>query len=141
MRIHSALPAAAIVALLSGCTGTSLLNRNRPDEFAVTRQPPLIIPPDFALTPPAPGTSESQQGNTQEQALDAMFGGPAPRSNGETSMLDDAGQANAELGIRSSAADGKTDVLDKGKAVFDIVAAPEGDGQNAQASAGQSPTG
>ncbi len=127
MRIHSALPAAvAAMALLSGCAGTSLLNRNRPDELAVTRQPPLVIPPDFALTPPAPGTSASQQSSVQEQALDAMFGGPAQRSNGETSMLNEAGQANAELGIRSSASDGKTDVLDKGKTVLDIVAAPEG---------------
>ena len=143
MRFHSALPAAAVaaLALLSGCTGTTLLNRNRPDEFAVTRQPALVVPPDFALAPPAPGTAAAQQsGNTQQQALDAMFGGPAPRSNGETSMLDSAGSANAELGIRS-AADGKTEVMDKGKTVFDIVSAPEGDGQNAQAAVGRGPTG
>ncbi len=39
MRIHSALPlAAATLALLSGCGGTSLFNRDRPDEMAVTRQ-------------------------------------------------------------------------------------------------------
>jgi hypothetical protein len=127
----------ASLALLSGCAGTSLMNRNRPDELAVTRQPPLVIPPDFALTPPAPGTAASQQqNNSQQQALDAMFGGPAPRSSGETSLLDRAGGDNAELGIRSSAADGTTNVVDKGKTVFDIVAAPEGDGQNAQAAAG-----
>ena len=140
MRIPSALPfAAASLALLSGCAGTSLMNRERPDELAVSRQPPLVIPPDFALAPPAPGTAASQQSNTvQEQALDTMFGGPAQRSNGETSLLDSAGGSNVDLGIRSSAADaGKTEVLDKGKTVFDIIAAPEGDGQNAQAAVGQ----
>ncbi len=137
MRIPSVLPfAAASLMLLSGCAGTSLLDRDRPDEYAVTRQPPLVIPPDFALAPPAPGTAASQQSNVQQQALDAMFGGSAPRSNGENSLLDNAGGSNAELGIRSSAADGTTQVLDKGKIVFDIVAAPEGDGQNAQAAAG-----
>jgi hypothetical protein len=138
MRIPSALPfAAASLALLSGCAGTSLMNRDRPDELAVSRQPPLVIPPDFALTPPAPGTAASQQSSVQQQALDTMFGGPAPRSSGETSLLDSAGSGSVELGIRSSAADaGKTEVLDKGKTVFDIVAAPEGDGQNAQAAAG-----
>ncbi len=142
MRIPSVLPfAAASLTLLSGCAGTSLMNRDRPDELAVTRQPPLVIPPDFALAPPAPGTAASQQTNVQQQALDTMFGGPAPRSNGETSLLDRAGDANAELGIRSSAADGTTMVLDKGKTVFDIVSAPEGDGQNAQASVGRQPTG
>ncbi|MBO9581428.1 MAG: DUF3035 domain-containing protein [Sphingobium sp.] len=139
MRIPSALPfAAASLALLSGCAGTSLVNRDRPDELAVSRQPPLVIPPDFALAPPAPGTAASQQSNVQQQALDTMFGGPAPRSGGETSLLDSAGGSGIELGIRSSAADaGKTEVLDKGRTVFDIVSAPEGDGQNAQAAAGQ----
>ncbi|MBO9574756.1 MAG: DUF3035 domain-containing protein [Sphingobium sp.] len=138
MRIHHSLPiAATALALLSGCGGTSLFNRERPDEFAVTRQPPLVIPPDFSLTPPAPGTAASQQSNVQQQALDTMFGGPAPRSGGETSLLEEAGHAGVEVGIRSSAADGKTEVLDKGKAVFDIVAAPEGDGQSARASLGQ----
>ena len=138
MKIFSALPTSALaLALLSGCAGTSLVNRDRPDEMAVTRQPPLVIPPEFALTPPAPGTAASQQSsNVQQQALDSMFGGPAARSGGETSLLDQAGGENAELGIRSSASDGKTAVLDKGKTVFDIVAAPEGDGQNAQAAAG-----
>lgn len=137
MRIPHALPVAfAAVTLLSGCGGTSLFNRDRPDEMAVTRQPPLVIPPDFALAPPAPGTAASQQSNTQQQAVDAMFGGPAARSGGETSLLESAGSSSADLGIRSSAADGKTEVLDKGRSVFDIVAAPEGDGQSAQASLG-----
>jgi hypothetical protein len=138
MRIPSALPAIAAMALLSGCAGTSLMNRDRPDELAVSRQPPLVIPPDFALAPPAPGTAASQQSGVQEQALDTMFGGPARRSSGETSLLDSAGSGNVDLGIRSSAVDaGKTEVLDKGKTVFDIIAAPEGDGQNAQAAVGQ----
>jgi len=139
MRIHSVLPAAAAMALLSGCAGTSLMNRDRPDELAVTRQPPLVIPPDFALTPPAPGTAASTQSNIQQQALDTMFGGPAPRSSGETSLLQEAGSGGtgADLGIRSSASDGQTAVLDKGRTVFDIVAAPEGDGQSARTSVAQ----
>jgi hypothetical protein len=137
MRLSLSLPVAvAAAALLSGCQGTSLMNRDRPDEMAVTRQPPLVIPPDFTLTPPAPGTAASQQSNTQEEALDAMFGGPAPRSQGETSLLDQAGNAGVDVGIRSSVGGTKTTVLDKGKTVFDIVAAPEGDGQNARAAVG-----
>ncbi len=145
MRLPSALPfAAASLALLSGCAGTSLMNRERPDEMAVTRQPPLVIPPDFALSPPAPGTAASTQTNIQQQALDTMFGGPAPRSGSESSLLDSASGVGtgADVGVRSSVADGgKTEVLDKGRTVFDIVAAPEGDGQAAQAAAGQQPTG
>lgn len=140
MRIILSLPiAAAGLAMLSGCEGTSLFNRERPDEMAVTRQPPLVIPPDFTLKPPAPGTaaSQQQQNNVQQQALDAMFGGPAPRSSGETSMLNQAGRQLAEVGIRSSGGETESTVLDKGRTVFDIVAAPEGDGQAARVVVGQ----
>jgi hypothetical protein len=135
MRNLFSLPACALgLALLSGCGGTSLFNRDRPDEMAVTRQPPLVIPPDFTLKPPAPGTAASQQSTIQQQAVEAMFGQPQPRSTGETSMLDQAGRSLAEVGIRSSAGDNKTTILDKGRTVFEIIAAPEGDGQNARVS-------
>lgn len=139
MRIRFSLPmAAAALALLSGCGGTGLFNRERPDEMAVTREPPLVIPPDFALKPPAPGTAASQQTDTiQQDALDAMFGGPAPRSAGETSLLEKAGGDSVALGIRSEAGDPQTQVLDTGKTVFNIVKAPEGDGQNARAMVNQ----
>jgi hypothetical protein len=139
MRIILSLPIAAVgLAMVSGCGGTSLFNRDRPDEMAVTRQPPLVIPPDFTLKPPAPGTaaSQQQQNNVQQQALDAMFGGPAPRSSGETSMLNQAGGQQAEVGIRSSSGETESTVLDKGRTVFDIVAAPDGDGQSARVAVG-----
>ena len=124
-------------ALLGGCGSTNLFNRDRPDEMAVSRQPPLVIPPDFGLAPPAAGTAASQQSTTQQQALDAMFGGPAPRSPGETSALDEAGRQVAAAGIRSDVGDPDTKILDKGVVTRDIIAAPEGDGQNARAVAGQ----
>ena len=46
---------AAGAAMLSGCGTTGIFNRDRPDEFAVQRQAPLVVPPDFNLVPPAPG--------------------------------------------------------------------------------------
>lgn len=130
----------AMPILLSACGGTNLFNRDRPDEMAVSRQPPLVIPPDFALVPPAAGTAASQQSTTQQQALDAMFGGPAPRSPGETSALEQAGRAVAQAGIRSDVGDPETKLLDKGAVTQDIIAAPEGDGQFARAGVG-TPTG
>ena len=66
-----------------------------------------------------------------EQALDALFGGPAPRSPVETSALDRAGAAAP--GIRSNVGDPATATVAKGRATRDIIAAPEGDGQAAQA--------
>lgn len=137
MRLTTRLPLALVaVATLSACGGTSLFNRDRPDEMAVSRQPPLVIPPDFALIPPAPGTAAAQQNNLQQQALEAMFGGTAPRSAGETSALRQAGRSLAEVGIRSSVGDNDTQVIDKGTTTQDIVAAPEGDGQFARVATG-----
>lgn len=137
MRNTLRLPLAlAGIATLSACGGTSLFNRDRPDEMAVSRQPPLVIPPDFALSPPAPGTAASQQNTLQQQALEAMFGGVAPRSPGETSALRQAGRSLAEVGIRSVVGDNDTQIIDKGSTIQDIVAAPEGDGQSARVVSG-----
>ncbi|WP_336957839.1 DUF3035 domain-containing protein [Sphingobium aquiterrae] len=120
-------------ATLSGCGSSGLFNRARPDEFAVSRQAPLVIPPDFALVPPAPGAAPAAGTDAGRQAMEAMFGGPAARSATETSALRAAGRSDAAPGIRSDVADPGTTVVDKGAATRDIIAAPEGDGQNAKA--------
>lgn len=133
----SLIIAAAVSALtLSACGSTGLFDRNRPDEFAVSRAPALVIPPDFALTPPAPGAPAPTGETAAEQTLRALFGGPAPRSQTEISLLNRAGNARGEYGIRSSVGDPLTAVVDKGTVTRDIIAAPSGAGQFAQAVAG-----
>ncbi len=128
--------ALGLVALtLAGC-GKSGLDRNRPDEFATARQAPLVIPPDFALVPPQPGAPRPQDVAPSAQAADALFGGPAPRSAGESAAIRAAGGNTADAGIRSGAGDPATNVIDKGTTVRDVVAAPQGDGQDARAVAG-----
>ncbi|MDF8332843.1 DUF3035 domain-containing protein [Novosphingobium cyanobacteriorum] len=117
---------------LSACaSGGSLFNRVRPDEFAVTRQAPLVVPPDFALAPPNPGAPRPQDVDSSKQALDALFGGPAPRSAVETDALGKAGAS--AVGIRSTVGDPQTRTVAKGAAVQNILAAPQGDGAEAQA--------
>jgi hypothetical protein len=118
-------------AMLAACGTANVFNRDRPDEFAVQRQAPLVVPPDFELAPPAPGAPRPTEGTAAQQALDALFGGPSPRSAVETSTLRQAGEA--ELGIRSSVGDAGTFTVDKGAATRTILAAPEGDGQDATA--------
>ena len=126
--------AAGLLTTLSACGGGGgLFNRERPDEFAVSRQAPLVIPPDFALVPPAPGSPSAASVDSGKAAMDAMFGGPAQRSATETATLNAAGRANAAPGIRSSAGDPATEVVEKGATTRDIIAAPEGDGQDARA--------
>ncbi|MCX9145775.1 DUF3035 domain-containing protein [Erythrobacter sp. WG] len=117
-------------AMLAACGGGGgVFNRARPDEFAVQRQAPLVVPPDFSLTPPAPGAPRPTEGSASEQALEALFGGPAPRSKVETSALDRAGRADPS--IRSVVGDTGTNTVAKGRVTRDIIAAPEGDGQSA----------
>ncbi len=123
--------------LLTACGSTGLFSRNRPDEFAVTRAAPLVIPPDYGLAPPQPGAPQATQNTTAQETLRALFGGPAPRSQVETSMLGAIGRS--EDGIRSSVGDPATAVVDKGTVTRDILAAPVGAGQNARAVAGVTP--
>lgn len=121
----------ASAALVAGCAHGRVGNRSRPDEFAVQRQAPLAVPPDFALVPPQPGAPRPAEGTAAQQALDALFGGPAPRSAAETSLLDRAGAA--DQGIRSSVGSPNTFTVDKGTTTQAILKAPQGDGQAASA--------
>lgn len=117
-------------AMLSACGGGLIASRERPDEFAVQRQAPLVIPPDFSLVPPAPGAPRPGEGTAAQQALDALFP-EQPRSAVETSALERAGQP--EVSIRSTVGDPNTYTVDKGLTTRAIIAAPEGDGQAARA--------
>ena len=126
---------AGVVLALAGCARNRGLDRTRPDEFAVARQPPLVIPPDFALVPPQPGAARVQSNTGQDQTLQALFGGNTQRSQGEGATLDQAGVADP--GIRSAVGDPGTNVVDKGSTTRDVVAAPEGDGQDAKTSTPQ----
>jgi Protein of unknown function (DUF3035) len=135
MRKISALIAlSASALLLSGCGGGGLFNRSRPDEFAVQRQAPLVVPPDFALTPPAPGAPRPNDASTAQQAQTALFGSPQPRSAVETTVGNKAGQAAPS--IRSTVGDPSTQTVDEGSVVRDIVGAPEGDGREATTTIG-----
>lgn len=96
---------------------------------AMSRAAPLVVPPDYALEPTAAATRP--QTGAQEQTLEALFGGPAQRSAAERSISTVPGAA--DLGIRTSVGDPNTNTVNKGSITRDIIAAPEGDGQTAQA--------
>ena len=132
------IAAGVMLSLLSACgTSSGVFGRARPDEFAVSRAAPLVVPPDFALVPPAPGAPRPQEADSSTQALQAMFGGAAARSSVEGAAVTAAGGNRAQPGIRSDAGDPATNVVDKGSVTRDIIAAPEGDGAQAKASTPQ----
>lgn len=128
-----ALPAAALLVTGCGTTGGPF-GRARPDEFAVTRAPELIVPPEFNLTPPRSGDADPGQADPRSQALQALFGGPSPRSAVETRMLQATDAGAAALGARSTAGDPQTAVVNRGALVQTIIQLPQGDGQGAQVS-------
>ena len=134
MRKSALIVLAGSAVLLSACGGGGLFNRQRPDEFAVQRQAPLVVPPDFALVPPAPGAPRPTDQSTAAQAQGALFGPPAPRSGVETAVSQKIGQAAPS--IRSTVGDPATQTVAKGAVTRDIIGAPEGDGREAQVTIG-----
>ncbi len=131
MRRTISVAASSVALLLGGCQSLFGGGDSRPDEFAVARNAPLVIPPDYTLVPPKPGDPRPQAADAQAQALEALFGGVAGRSASENTVLGAAGRDVAVDGARSVAGDPTTVVVEKGPLTRDILVAPEGDGRDA----------
>ena len=129
--MRKSIPALFLLPALAGCAAFG--GGGAPDEFAVARNAPLIIPPDYTLTPPVAGTAGLTPADSQAQAIDALFGGPAPRSSSESSLLERAGRERAEIGARSNVGDTHTRIVDKGRTTSIILATAEGDSSVATA--------
>jgi hypothetical protein len=129
--IRRPLAVLATLALLGACThhrhvGT-FGGRGAPDELAIGRQAPLVIPPDFNISPPKPGAPRPVAPDARTDALQALFpDSVTPKSNGETALLDAAGASRADPTARSTAGDPGTNVADKGGFVRKVVEAPVG---------------
>ena len=100
------LPAAALLLaaglLLAGCSDLSRtfgFSRSTPDEFAVTTQPPLSMPPDYAIRPPEPGAPRPQavpasraaeQALIPQSALDGPGAGAGAMGAGQQALVQSA---------------------------------------------------
>ena len=70
---------------LGGCAKGTVqdalgMSKRAPDEFAVVRRAPLIVPPDYDLRPPDPGAPRPNVGRTADQARVALTGSQAEPS-------------------------------------------------------------
>ena len=123
MRSNGWMSLVAIGALLalSGCGGGVRqalgMTKHSPDEFLTVAHPPLTLPPDSNLRPPDPGAPRPQEGTASEQGQTALYannGGTAPalraasgasndaaESSGEVALLQNAGAAGIDPGIRA----------------------------------------
>lgn len=124
-----------VVALLalSGCSSKPKNfsgSAGGPDELAVARQAPLVLPPDFNLRPPRPGEPRAQEVDAQSQAVEALFGAGAQvpqKSAGEQALLDQANAQHAAKDIRTDLRDDGTTVANKGAFLKELLDAQPGD--------------
>ena len=93
------------------------MTKHSPDEFLTVAHAPLTLPPDYNLRPPQPGAPRPQEGTASEQAQTALYannGGTAlstgssydtsneaAQSAGEVALLQNAGAAGIDPGIRA----------------------------------------
>jgi hypothetical protein len=119
--------------LLSACSSDNIADRKRPDEFAIGKQAPLVIPPDYTLAPPRPGAPRPIGSDSQQQALEALFGPGVqlpPKSELENQILSETRAQRSDSAIRSTVDDapGQTGTLtvDKGSFLRELLDAPVG---------------
>ena len=96
--------ACAAVAL-SGCASAGRaigMGKTIPDEWRTVAKAPLVVPPDYALRPPAPGEPRPQELQPESQARVALLGRQAAlqRSDGESLLVAKAGVSKADPLIR-----------------------------------------
>jgi len=90
---------------LAGCQSTRAalgMTKVTPDEFRVVTKAPLVVPPDYALRPPAPGEPRPQELQPESAARNALLGARAAeaRSDGEKMLASKAGADKADPLIR-----------------------------------------
>ncbi|CAL4868339.1 hypothetical protein MMA231_02646 [Asticcacaulis sp. MM231] len=100
VKIAAGLMILAGVAL-SGCSSTKNalgLNKVVPDEFRVVTKAPLVVPPDYALRPPAPGEPRPQELQPDSAARQALLGqrDATNRTAGETALVARMGADKAD---------------------------------------------
>ena len=113
---------------LAGCVSSF---EKAPEQLAVQRLPPLAQPPDFTALPPQAGDARPTRKALLGETLDVLLARPSRRSKLEKYIIQRAGRAAP--GIRSSIGDFETSTVAKGRVTQAILAAPQGDGQAAQA--------
>jgi hypothetical protein len=129
MRVNRVIVATALMAAtagLAGCQSTSRalgMAKVTPDEFRVVTKAPLVVPPDYALRPPAPGEPRPQELQPESAARTALLGQREAqvRSDGEKLLVAKAGAEKADPLIRYVVDDEFGDVAHKDKSFADRV--------------------
>ncbi len=111
---------------LGGCQSASRamgIAKVTPDEFRVVTKAPLVIPPEYALRPPAPGEPRPQELQPESAARAALAGqtASAQRSDGERLLVARSGAEKSDPLIRYVVDDEFGDIAHKDKSFADRV--------------------
>jgi hypothetical protein len=120
---------AAVTALGLAASGCGTLQRSigatkvTPDEFRVVTKAPLVVPPEFALRPPAPGEPRPQELAPESAARTALLGRAqaVSRTEGEQLLASKAGAPTADPLIRYVVDDEFGDLAHKEKGWADRI--------------------
>lgn len=96
---------------------------NAPNEFLVVAKPPLTVPPEYNLRPPAPGQARPQELSPEAQARVAVFGidfGQAA-SEGEKLFIRAAGGGATERTVRNQVDFDAAQVVRKNRNFADMI--------------------
>src|SRR6187402_2395551 len=122
MTFNRVIVATALVAAagLAGCQSTQKslgMTKVTPDEFKVVTKAPLVVPPDYALRPPAPGEPRpvELEPDSASRASALARAQAADRSDGEKVLVARAGANNADPLVRYVVDDEFGDVAHKEK--------------------------
>lgn len=128
MKLNRAIVITALVASagLAGCQSASKalgMAKITPDEFKVVTKAPLVVPPDYALRPPAPGEPRAAElePDSAARASAQARAQAADRSDGEKVLVARAGAGNADPLVRYVVDDEFGDVAHKEKSFADTV--------------------
>ena len=128
MSFNRVIVATALVAAagLAGCQSTQKalgMSKVTPDEFRVVTKAPLVVPPDYALRPPAPGEPRPQELQPESAARNALLGQreAEQRSDGEKLLVAKAGAEKADPLVRYVVDDEFGDISHKEKGFADQV--------------------
>lgn len=103
-----ALTGIALATLgLAGCGSVSRsagFGKKTPDEFNVVTKAPLVVPPEFALRPPATGAELPQELDPALRGRTILFGQDigSDASAGERALIAKAGANATDVGIRTT---------------------------------------
>ena len=94
-----------VAVTASGCGFSRAIGgaKSPPDEFAITKKAPLVVPPDYSLRPPRPGETRPEELSPADRARQVLVGdaAAAPPSPGEQILLRTANALTADANIRN----------------------------------------